>query len=316
MQDLNKLRSHFFQEAELFLSIYDKDLNCIDVNEAFLKLFRCEREDMIGKNLCEISPDLKSNGRFDLYKEVIRTGNSIVINEMQPHRSIGNYHFRIRAFKVDDGLGLIVQNITDLLESVARFNYATSASKEIIYEWDITNNSVWWNEAYYELTGIENKNNFLSFDSWTRFIHPEDLDKVLQNVTESMQGDGNYWSGEYRFLGRKNNVHYFAERAFIIRDKTGKPTKKIASITDITHWQLTINHLEDILFALSHKIRQPVANILGVSNLLDNNLINKKELKTITDYMKESVISLDKFIMETTSLVSEHKLKTENKNWT
>ncbi|MDP2385886.1 MAG: PAS domain-containing protein [Bacteroidota bacterium] len=315
MKHLDKLRSHFFQEAELFLSIYDKDLNCIDVNEAFLKLFRCEREDLIGKNLCEISPDLKANGRYELYKEVIRTGNAIIINDMQPHPSIGNLHFRIRAFKVDGGLGLIVKNITDLVESIDRFNYATNASKEIIYEWDINNNSVWWNQIYYELIGAENENNLLGFDSWIKFIHPEDLDKVLKSITEFLEGEGTYWSAEYRFLGRNNNVHYFAERAFIIRGKTGKPSKKIASVTDITNWQLNINHLEDILFALSHKVRQPVANILGISNLLDDELMDEKELKRITGYMKESVNSLDKFTKEMTNLVSAHKLKVENRNW-
>ena len=50
MENLESLRSLFFQEAELFLSIYDKDLNCIDVNEAFIKLLKCTREDLVGKN--------------------------------------------------------------------------------------------------------------------------------------------------------------------------------------------------------------------------------------------------------------------------
>lgn len=315
MEHLDQLRSHFFQEAELYLSMYDKDLNCIDANEAFLKLFKSERKDMIGKNLCDISPDLKSNGRYDLYKEVIKTGKPIIIDDMQPHHSIGNFHFRIRAFRVGEGLGLIVKNVTDLLESIARFNYATRASNEIIYEWDITSNSIWWNEAYYELMGLENSYSFSSFDNWIKFIHPEDIENVQKNVNEFLLGNENYWSGEYRFLGRDGNVHYFAERAFIIRDKMGKPIKKIASVTDITHWQLNINHLEHILFALSHKVRLPVANIIGISNLLDNDLIDEQELKTITGYMKDSVDTLEKFIREMTSLVSEHKISSENKNW-
>lgn len=316
MENLESLRSLFFQEAELFLSIYDKDLNCIDVNDAFLKLFKCNREDLIGKNLCEISPDLKTNGRYDLYQEVIRTGKTIIIDNMQPHSSIGNYHFRIRAFKVDDGLGLIVKNVTDLVDSIERFNYATNASKEIIYEWDITSNSVWWNQIYYELIGKENTNDLLEYDSWIQLIHPEDLSKVEKSITKFLESKETYWSGEYRFLDCYNNIHYFAERAFVIRDKKGKPVKKIASVTDITNWQLNINHLEDVLFALSHKVRQPVANILGISNLLEEEAINGEELKKITGYMKESVSSLDKFIKEMSNLVTNHKLNVlEKKNW-
>lgn len=315
MENLDKLRSLFFQEADLFLSIYDKDLNCLDVNETFIKLFRCERKDLIGKNLCEISPDLKSTGRYDLYKEVIRTGHSIVIDSMQPHPYIGNYHFRIRAFKVGDGLGLIVKDITDLVESIERFNYATNASKEIIYEWDINNNSIWFNEAYYELLGLKNNGNPLQFESWTKFIHHEDIGEVRKNYDDFLKSEENYLSNDYRFIGKDNSVYYFSERAFLIRDRTGKPAKIIASITDVTHWQLNINHLEEILHALSHKVRQPVANILGVSNLLDKDLIDEKELKKIVGYMKTSVNSLDSFIKEMTTHVSEHKEKSEHKNW-
>lgn len=261
MEELDPLRSLFFQEAELYLSIYDKDLNCLDVNKAFLELFKCKREDLVGKNLCDISPDLKSNGRYDLYKEVIRTGRSNTINSMQPHPNIGNYHFRIKAFKLGEGLGLLVNDITDLVDSIDRFNYATTASKEIIYEWNINHNSTWFNEAYYELVGIENKNISIPHENWTQHKYPQDIEKVHESSSEFLKSKGNYWSCEYRFIGKNKQVHYFAERAFLTQDRKGNPSKLIASVTDITYWQLNINHLEEILFTISHKVRLPVANI-------------------------------------------------------
>ncbi len=316
MENLESLRSLFFQEAELYLSIYDKDLNCIDVNEAFVKILRCKREDLIGKNLCEISPDLKTNGRYDLYKEVIRTGEAAVIDNMQPDSSIGNYHFRIRAFKLGDGLGLLVKNVTDLVDSIERFNYATNASKEIIYEWDIQNNLIWWNQMYYQLTGEENTNSLLDYKSWTQLIHPEDLENIEKSTKAFLESENKFWSSEYRIIDCNKNIHYFAERAFIIRDRTGKPIKKIASITDITTWQLNINHLEDVLFALSHKVRLPITNILGISNLLEEEKIDQEELNKIVGYMKDSVNSLDTFVKEITCLISTHKQKVlKKKNW-
>ncbi|MDX2191331.1 MAG: PAS domain-containing protein [Bacteroidota bacterium] len=315
MEQSDKLRSLFFQESDLYLSIYDKDLNCLDFNDAFLSVFQCERKDLLGKNLCEISPDLKINGRYDLYKEVIRTGNVIEIDHMQPHPTIGNYHFRIRAFKVGDGLGLLVKDITDLVELTERFKYATNASKEIIYEWNLNNDSVMFNDSYFELMALENKTNPLSRSNWTTHIHPEDVAKVQNSLDDFLHQDKNYWSNEYRFIGKNNQLYYFAERAFMIRDRKGKPAKMIASVTDITYWQLNINHLEEMLFTLSHKVRQPVSNILGISMLLDYNLMKKEELKTIVGYMKKSANLLDVFVSEMTSLIYNHKEKTAEKNW-
>lgn len=112
-----KLRSTFFDQSELLFFLFDKDLNLIDVNENGLKTFHFKRGQIIGKHITELSPDNKSSGRLELYKEVLRTGVSHVIDEMKPHPSLGNMYFRIRAFKVSDGLGLISKNITDMKES-------------------------------------------------------------------------------------------------------------------------------------------------------------------------------------------------------
>lgn len=67
--------------------------------------------------------------------------------------------------------------------------------------------------------------------------------------------------------------------------------------------------LEKMLSMTSHKVRQPVAHILGVSTLLDHNLTTSAELGTIVGYMKESALSLDIFTKELTAFM--HDLKHE-----
>lgn len=228
-------------------------------------------------------------------------------------------------YKNSDGLErthMIIKDITEkkkaeekLKESFERFKYATLASNEIIYDWDIINNTVWWNESYYELSGLKNEDKFLDLDSWTKFLHPDDHDRVLKSVSDFIDGKENYWSGEYRCLAKNKGIHYFSARFFVMRDKEGKPFRIIGAATDITLWKQNIQQLEEIIFSLSHKVRQPVAHILGVSNLLDNELITKEELNKIVGYMKESALNLDKFTHELTELVSDAKFKTENKNW-
>ncbi|MBI3220726.1 MAG: PAS domain-containing protein [Bacteroidetes bacterium] len=314
MEYKENLRSLFFQEADIFLSVYDKDLNCLDVNDAFLKLYHYSREEVIGKNLCELSPDLKSSGRYDLYMDVIRTGKAIIIDHTLPHPILGNYHFRIRAFKVAEGLGLIVKDETDLAESVARFNFATSASREIIYELDMNTSVIWLNDAFYELVGTPNNHDFLKHEDYLKHIHPDDREKVT-NTFDVFEKEQLYCSDEYRFIDKNDQIHYFAERAFILRGGKGKHTKKIASVSNITHWQQNINQLENILFDLSHKVRKPISNILGVSNLLEAKLINELEVQKFASYIKDSVVLLDQFTKEMTALVYEYRQKTSEKNW-
>ncbi len=228
-------------------------------------------------------------------------------------------------YKNSDGLDrthMIIKDITEkkkseekLKESSERFKYATLASNEIIYDWDIINNTLWWNDSYYKLIGVENENKLLGLDSWTKFIHPEDHDQLFKSVTDFLEGKEGHWNGEYRFIGKNNDIHYFSDRGFLIRDDLGKPLRMIGAATDISSWKENIKNLEEILFSLSHKVRQPVANILGISNLLENELIDTNELKKIANHMRESANSLDKFTKELNNHVWSSKQKVENKNW-
>lgn len=111
-------RVDFFENSDMLLSIYDKDLNLIDANKAFFKALHLNRALTIGKNICEISPDCKLSGRFDIYKEIIKTGKEYVTDQVRLHPSLGSLYLRLRAFKVGDGLGISSKEITDLVETI------------------------------------------------------------------------------------------------------------------------------------------------------------------------------------------------------
>jgi hypothetical protein len=127
--DNKNLLAEFFQNSEMLLSIYDKNLDLIDVNNAFLTALRFEKKDIEGKNINIISPDCKSSGRYAIYEEVIRTGKTFVTDQVRLHPSLGSISLRLTAFKVGDGLGISSKNISDLKETIddlETFIYKTS----------------------------------------------------------------------------------------------------------------------------------------------------------------------------------------------
>jgi signal transduction histidine kinase len=66
-----------------------------------------------------------------------------------------------------------------------------------------------------------------------------------------------------------------------------------------------IKGLEEMMFITSHKVRQPVANILGFSNILDQYPVSPEELKQSVDCIKQSAITLDVFTRELTTFICE-----------
>jgi len=113
-----KLR-RFMDSATDFFTIWDSELNLVDLNEASLKYplirihDRAKREDFIGKNMLELDPGVKERGRYDQYLEVIKSGKPFFAEDVVPHPELGEVHLAVRAFKVGDGLGIITQDITE-----------------------------------------------------------------------------------------------------------------------------------------------------------------------------------------------------------
>lgn len=116
--DLVALHNDFFNQAEMHFLIFDKDLDVVDANEALLKFYYLKKNQIVGKNLLELSPDVKEKGLYDKYLRVLETGEPVIIENSVSHSVYGNQTNRIKIFKVGNGLGAAASNITELKNSI------------------------------------------------------------------------------------------------------------------------------------------------------------------------------------------------------
>jgi signal transduction histidine kinase len=73
--------------------------------------------------------------------------------------------------------------------------------------------------------------------------------------------------------------------------------------------------LKQMMFITSHRMRKPIAHILGISNLLDYNLIDSpEELKKMIKFIKVSAETLDNFTRDLTAFIYQQEEKVENKH--
>ena len=115
IKESNERLKKFMESAPNTFMLYDSDLNLININNIGIKRFPAgtKKEDIIGKNIVELSPDVKKKGRYDDYMEVIKTGKPFFIEEFIPHPKFGNLYISLTAFKVLNGLGIIARDITE-----------------------------------------------------------------------------------------------------------------------------------------------------------------------------------------------------------
>lgn len=106
--------SAFMDCAPDAFALFDSKLYLVEINNVGLAMFPhgTKKDNIIGKNITEIYPSIKKD-RYNSYLEVIKTGKSFYIDDMVPNANFSNAHLTVRAFKVGEGVGIIVTDITE-----------------------------------------------------------------------------------------------------------------------------------------------------------------------------------------------------------
>lgn len=104
----------FMESATDSFAILDQNLNFVDVNRATARLYGIRKEDFVGKNIAELTPETKTSGRYEQYLRVIRTGEPFHTEAtISPPGAEREKRLSGTAFRVGAGLGLVAQDVTE-----------------------------------------------------------------------------------------------------------------------------------------------------------------------------------------------------------
>ncbi len=107
----------FTESATDAFSLLDSKLNIVEANKAAMALLPkgTKKEDVIGKNVGGLVPETIEKGVYDALLEVLKNDDLLFLENQIPTPSIfgEDRHLNCKAFKMGDGIGLIVTDITD-----------------------------------------------------------------------------------------------------------------------------------------------------------------------------------------------------------
>jgi len=88
--------------------LLDENLNLLNINDVGNKLFGVSGVDAFGKCIVDIMPDIKKSGIYKKCRNVLKTGESVIM-----HQKLGDRSLAVHVFKLGDSLGVIVRDITE-----------------------------------------------------------------------------------------------------------------------------------------------------------------------------------------------------------
>jgi signal transduction histidine kinase len=120
--DVVSLYATFFSRAVSGFLLFDKDLKLIDFNKSASKLLGIKKEEAIGKSIAQFSLNITQLGLEDRFMKVIQTGRPLTLKNLITNISSGRLILDIRAFKAENGLGIIISDMTRFNSSIEEFN--------------------------------------------------------------------------------------------------------------------------------------------------------------------------------------------------
>ena len=123
---------------------------------------------------------------------------------------------------------------TALQKSLERHEYVARASHDVLWDWDLKTNLVHWGEGLQTQLGYAPAAIHSTLAWWEQRLQPDDRARALAQLHAALKKNAPLWDGEYRFQRGDGSYAMMLDRACILYDAAGQPTRLVGAMADIT----------------------------------------------------------------------------------
>lgn len=105
------------------------------------------------------------------------------------------------------------------------------------WDWNLIGGEVIWNENHFTLLGLNPNKVEATYQIWRSSIHPEDIDRVEQALSNALQKHTDY-NAEYRVIYPDGSIHWVVSRGRGIYNTWGQPVRMVGVTIDISDRKL------------------------------------------------------------------------------
>ncbi|HUI31056.1 MAG TPA: PAS domain S-box protein [Candidatus Acidoferrales bacterium] len=170
---------------------------------------------------------------------------------------------------------------TALRESEERWQLVVWASGDGIWDWNLSNDTMFYSDRWFSITGYERNDVANHLKSFETFIHPDDSMKVKNILNGYLNKAISTYSVEYRFRMKSGTYKWVRESAQAVFDGPGKPIRIAGSLSDIDNrkqmeetlrrerilLRTLIDNIPDAIYVKDSECRKIVANLADIHNM-------------------------------------------------
>lgn len=122
---------------------------------------------------------------------------------------------------------------TELKISNQRYSLVTQATSDAIWDWDLTNDNLYWGDGFKKIFGHQPEEQSQNINSWTNLIHPKDYNRITKGIHQAIDNGSSTWEDEYLFRKSCGEYVYVYDRGFVHRDANGMAIRMVGAMQNI-----------------------------------------------------------------------------------
>lgn len=203
----------------------------------------------------------------------------------------------------------------EIVKSNERFLKVSEATNDAIWDFDVSNNVLWWGKGFWTLFGYDPDEFRPTVDKLIGLIHADDRGRVASRIQEYMtDGISVNWHEEYRFLKSDGNYAYVIDRAIFIRDQHGVVIRVVGAMTDISYMkeyeesllelnkqlELSNAELERFAYVASHDLQEPLRMVSSFLTLLEKKYgdVFDDKARQYIHYARDGAVRMRQIILD------------------
>ncbi|MFM8370010.1 MAG: PAS domain S-box protein, partial [Chloroflexota bacterium] len=130
----------------------------------------------------------------------------------------------------------------EVREIYERLDLATRYAQIGIWEWDILQDHLTWDDQMYSLFGSQDIREGAQ-KIWDDRVDPEDQAECTQNIQKALMGERDY-DVEFRVRWLDGSLHWIKAKGAVLRDEQGQPVRIVGINYDITETKISEDRLK------------------------------------------------------------------------
>ncbi len=131
-----------------------------------------------------------------------------------------------------------------------RYRLVAQLTSDALWEWDVDSDSIWWSERIFHLFGY--RKGPCSRSSALALLHPDDLQRVEQEIATALASGATEWLSTFRLLRGDQTWAWVEDKAWLLRDYQGKLQRAVGCLKDVSQQV----HMEEQRLADERRIHQ------------------------------------------------------------